>query len=323
MPLDKDLAARMTKPDFWPLYLFDDEATEAYDEEWGEEDEEELFRTEFSLGQGLGLELEFEPGLTHVNLGVVSPGVAEAETVGWDDMAHFHPHVMPWSELDLLCRAAALHDPALRHPGPMLALLLRFAFLAEDADPDAITPLVDAAFAVVRPAEAGVAGGLRDETRDLFEPRDLRGTGIEWTTRPDGCRAVTQHGRDRLPLYSLREPESDGFPFAAWSALLARASEVVGAVQGDPALRNPEVRAALDSCAEPDGHRHLGPLATALAGAGFDHPVLLRAVSEPVAPAEAAWAVETLAGLPQGELIPAWSGASRLIGGSSRSAPQP
>ncbi|WP_392675937.1 hypothetical protein [Streptomyces sp. LN785] len=40
---------------------------------------------------------------------------------------------------------------------------------------------------------------------------------------------------------------------------------------------------------------------------------MLQAVSEPGARAEAAWAVETLAGLPQGELIAAWFGPSPLV----------
>lgn len=323
MPFDDNLATRMAEPDFWPLYLFDDQALEAYEEaREDEEAEEEVFRAEFLLDRGLGLRLEFEPGVGYVDLAVVSPESAEAETVGWDDMAHFHPHVMPWPELDLLCRAAALHDPALRHPGPMLALLLRFAFLSEDEDLDGITPLADAAFTAVRPTEASggaVSGavGVREETRDWFDLRDLRGTGIEWTVRPDGCRAVTQHDRDGMPLYSLREPASDDFPFAAWSRLLVRAAELLDAVRADPAVHTAEVQAALDRCTGPDGHRHLGPLSEALSRAGFSQTALLRAVSEPVAVVEAAWAVETLAGLGQGKLTAAWFGGSPLAGSRS------
>jgi hypothetical protein len=317
MPRDDDLTARVTEPDFWPLYLFDDHAMEAYEEAGEEEAEDEVIRAEFLLDRGLGLELEFEPGVGYVNLAARSPESTKAETVGWDDTAHFHPHVMPWSELDLLCRAAALYDPALRHPGPMLALLLRFAFLTEDEDLDAITPLVDAAFATVRPsATTGVAAlktpDVRMETRDWFDLRDLRGTGIKWVTRSDACRAVTQHDRDGMPLYSLREPESDEFPFAAWSGLLVRARELLDSVRTDSALHTPEVQASIDRCAGPNGHQHLSSLASALSRAGFDRTALLRALSQPVASAEAAWAVETLAGLGQGEVIATWSGVSPL-----------
>ncbi|MFC7219472.1 hypothetical protein ACFQLX_15015 [Streptomyces polyrhachis] len=153
---------------------------------------------------------------------------------------------------------------------------------------------------------------MRTETRDWFDLRDLRGTGIEWATRADGCRTVTQHDDDGMPLYSLREPESDEFPFTAWSGLLARATDLLGSVRTDPALHTLEVRACLDRCAEPDGHQHIDSLASALSQAGFDRTALLRALSQPVALAEAAWAVETLAGLDQGELIAAWSGVSSL-----------
>ncbi|NGO75241.1 hypothetical protein G6045_06040 [Streptomyces sp. YC504] len=316
MPFDDDLAARMAEPDFWPLYLFDDEAMEAYEEaREDEEAEEEVLQADFLLDRGLGLQIRFEPGVGYVDLAVLSPETAEAETVGWDDMAHFHPHVMPWQELDLLCRAAALHTPALQHPGPMLALLLRFAFLYEEEDLDAITPLVDAAFAAVRPSSRVVS--VREETRDWFDLRDLRGTGIEWTVRPEGCRAVAQHDRGRMPLYSLREPASDEFPFAAWSRLLGRATELLDAVRADSAVHTPHVQTALERCTEPDGHQHLGPLADALSWANFCHSALLRAVSEPVALVEAAWAVETLAGLERGKLTAAWFGASPLA--SSRS----
>ncbi len=359
--MDDRSAALMAEPHFWPLYFFDDEALEEYDERSrghdGEGDTEDdakddakgdakdgakggakggaegdVFTAEFPLDDGLGLRLVFEPGACHVDLSVVSPESAEAETVGWDDTAHSHPHVMPWAELDLLGRAAAVHDPALRHPGPMTALLLRFAFLSEEGDEGrdedtvaSIAAVADAAFAAVRPtgadgrtADGGTADGVREETRDWLDLRDLRGAGVEWTVRPDGCRAVTQHGPDGVPLHSLRHPVSDGFPFAAWSLLLARATELLDAVRADPALRSDEVRAALGRCTGPGGHRHLGPLADALSRAGFARPGMLRALSAgPVVKAEAAWVVETLAGLERGRLTAAWCGRGRPAGGRS------
>ncbi|MEU6341728.1 hypothetical protein ABZ883_12370 [Streptomyces sp. NPDC046977] len=322
MSRDNDLTARSAEPGFWPLYLFDSQATEAYAEarEDEEPEEDEILRAEFPLDRGLGLRLEFEPGIEYVDLAVLAPDSAEARTVGWDDTAHFHPHVMPWSELDLLCRAVALRDPASRYPGPMLALLLRFAFLSGGEDLDTITPLVDAAFSAAQPAEdsdAASRAGVREETRDWFDLRDLRGTRIEWADGPDGCRTVTQHDRDGAMLYSLREPASDEFPFAAWSGLLARATELLDAVRTDPAVRTPAVLDALGRCTGPEGHRHVGALATALSRAGFGHPVLLRALAEPVAVAEAAWAVETLAGTERGTVVAAWCGTSPLAGSRS------
>ncbi|MFC7219471.1 hypothetical protein ACFQLX_15010 [Streptomyces polyrhachis] len=177
MSRDDDLTARVAEPDFWPLYFFDDHAIAAYAEGREEQEaEEDALRAEFWLDRGLGLELGFEPGAEYVHLAVRSPESDRAETGGWDDTAHFHPHVMPWSELDLLCRAAALQDPALRHPGPMLALLLRFAFLTEDDDLDSITPLVDAAFTTVRPLAANETAP-RSRGRADGDPRLVRPAG--------------------------------------------------------------------------------------------------------------------------------------------------
>ncbi|WP_448317272.1 hypothetical protein [Streptomyces sp. CO7] len=339
MPLDRDLAARMAQPDFWPLYSFDATAVRAYDdarEEAGEEGEEE-FRTRFLSAQDLGLELTFEPGLSYVDLAVVSPEAAQPETLGWDDTAHFHPHVMSWSELDLLCRATALHDPTLRHPGPMAALLLRFAFLTEQDDLDAIAPFTDAAFAGTCPsgtssagvlpdapagtgiAPAGTAHGavrvsVREETRAWFDQRDLRGTGVTWSTRTDGHRAVHQEDESGAHLYSSRAPDAteEEFPFTAWSRLLRCATRTLEAAGACPALRRPETRRALDRCAEPDGHTQMGSLTTTLRAAGLGEGPLLRALTRPSSRAEAAWAVETLAGLPQGRVTAAWFGRSPL-----------
>ncbi|MFF3564715.1 hypothetical protein ACFYXS_32225 [Streptomyces sp. NPDC002574] len=310
MPLDDALAARMADPDFWPRYLFDDDAPDVHDAE-----DEEAYITRFPTGGGFALVLDLTPA-EYVELAVEAPGLPEPANVGWDDQAHFHPHVMPWRELDLLCRAVALHDTELRHPGPMLALLCRFAFLAENDDLDTITPLVDAAFESMRPGVGG-SGRVREETRDWFDLRDLRGTGLAWTTRADGHEAVGQDSTDGLPLYSLRTPSSKQFPFAAWSALLTYARARTAATAADPVLAQPAVREALDRCLAADGHEHLPALADALAAAGYGNRVLLRAVGDPVDRAEACWVVETLAGMPQGELVARWFGPSPLSGSQS------
>ncbi|MFR9798165.1 hypothetical protein ACL02U_20015 [Streptomyces sp. MS06] len=312
MPLDEALAARMAEPDFWPVFLFDDNAPDVYDED---AEDQESHVTRFQLGGGFALVLDLTLALEYVDLALAAPGLPEPVTVGWDDQAHFHPHVMPWPELDLLCRAVALHDPKLRHPGPMLALLCRFAFLAEGDDLDAVTPLVDTAFGLMRPGDG--KGGVRAETRDWFDLRDLRGTGVVWSSRADGHRAVDQHRDDGLPLYSLRVPDSEDFPFVEWSALLAQARERIGVTVRDRALRDPAVRQALDRCSAPDGYEHLAALADALSDVGYAHPVLMRAVTHPSHRAEACWAVETLSGLPQGELVARWFGPSPLAGSES------
>ncbi|GLW99494.1 hypothetical protein Misp02_35810 [Microtetraspora sp. NBRC 16547] len=218
---------------------------------------------------------------------------------------------MRWSELDLLARALALQDPQLRHPGPVLALLARFVVLGEPDDPDAITPLMDAAFRVMRP---NPLDGLRPETRDWFELRDLRGSGLCWRVGDNGHLAVEQLDRDSAPreLYSLRTPDSEDFPFTAWAALLDRARRVLATATTDASLHDPAIRAALNRCTTGEGHTHLASLVEALRTADAAHPVLLRALAEPVSRAESCWAVEVLAGLPQGSLVKRWFGPSPL-----------
>lgn len=357
----------MGRADFWPRYLFEDDPDldEREDEEEEEEDDEReddegthgggapedgeaaapQYRAEFGLPGDHGLVLELDLDDEYHSLGLLVPGGEEPVELGWDDQAHFHPHALRWSELELLARAFALHDPELRHPGPVLGLLARFVVLGDEDDVDRMAPMVDAAFTLLRPD--GGTGARRPETRDWYELRNLSGTGLRWTgarpgpaasTGPAGAAAPTpgagatgsggrgaapaaavaaveQRAADplhvRRPLYSLRGPGS-AFPFAGLAALLARAEAELTEAAADPALAGAGVRSALDRCTAPDGAAHLGPLAEALEAAGFARPALLRAVAEPTGRAEACWAVEVLAGLPQGELVKRWFGSSGL-----------
>ncbi|MGV9386139.1 hypothetical protein ACWDRB_60765 [Nonomuraea sp. NPDC003707] len=312
MPLDDALTARMADSGFWAAYLFEDDAAEP---EFDEEDAES-FSAEFQVAEGLGLVLELDVATGYFDLALTAPELPEPVTVGWDDQAHFHPHTMRWSELDLLARAVALRDPQLRHPGPMLALLARFVVLDEQDDPDAITPLMDAALRMVRP---GPLSGLRPETRDWFELRDLRGCGLRWTATDHGCLAVEQPDLDSTThdLYSLRAPGSADFPFAAWAALLDQAEQALVRATGAASLQTPAMRDALSRCDTDEGHAHLEPLAAALQTADWVHPVLVRALTEPVSREESCWAVETLAGLPRGSLVRRWYGPSPMAGAQS------
>ncbi|WP_344959073.1 hypothetical protein [Actinomadura miaoliensis] len=315
MPLNDALRTRMDEPDFWPLYFFEDEPDEPDDEDEDDDEEpEDEHRAEFGLGDGLSLDLDLDLATGYFSLGLTAPGLAEPVELGWDDQAHFHPHVLRWAELDLLGRAMALRDPELRHPGPLLALLLRFAFLDERDDPDTIAPLVDAAFRLVRPQDGDDGGGVRSETRDWYELRNLSDAGLRWTTTPGGHPAVAQDDRvdaDAL-LYSLRSPDNEEFPFAEWAALTERAEQIVTDAASAALLSVPDVRDALERCTAPRGHRHVAALAEALRAAGCVHPVLLRAFEEPVSRAESCWAVEVLAGMPQGTLVKRWFGRSPL-----------
>lgn len=302
MPLPDALRTRMAEPGFWPLFFFEN----------GPEGPEDEHRVRFGLSDGSALVLDLRLADGYAGLRLAAPGLPEPAELGWDDLAHFHPHVLRWAESDLLGRAVALRDPELRHPGPLLALLLRFAFLDGRDDPDTITPLVDAAFRLVRPLDDG--GGVRPETRDWYELRNLSGSGLRWTTTPGGHPAVAQddHVNADIPLSSLRSPGGRGFPFAEWAAFTERAEQIVADAVDAAPLDVPDVRDALERCTGPRGHRHVGALAEALRAAGGAHPVLVRALGEPVSRAESCWAVEVLAGIPQGTLVKRWFGRSPL-----------
>ncbi|GLW05215.1 hypothetical protein Misp01_03450 [Microtetraspora sp. NBRC 13810] len=303
----------MADPDFWAAYLFEDGAPEP---DLDDDEDGETFTAEFQVGEGLALVLDLDVVTGYFDLALTAPGLAQPITVGWDDQTHFHPHTMRWSELDLIARALALHDPQLRHPGPALALLARFVVLDEQDDPDVITPLMDAAFQAVRPRPEN---GLRPETRDWFERHDLRGSGLRWTTGDDGHLVVEQVAPDSTPrdLNSLRTPGSADFPFTAWTALLGQAARILAGAMTAPSLRAPTIRAALNRCTTAEGAAHLEPLAAALHTADAVHPVLVRALTEPVSRAESCWAVETLAGLPRGSVAKRWFGPSPLAGAQS------
>ncbi|MFI6151076.1 hypothetical protein ACIBCA_00060 [Kitasatospora sp. NPDC051170] len=310
MPLDHAFNARLTDPDFWPRYLFEHDDT--YEEDhWDEDDRQDEFTARFALGDGHALVLDVDLTYGTYTLDLDAPGLDEPAALGWLDQAHPIPHALRWGELDRLARAFALVDPELRHPGPVLALLATFTVLDENDDPDVMSPLVDAAFRHVRP---GAATGLRPETRQWWEWRNLAGSGLTWAaTGPDGHLVATQaqERSSRPPLYTLRR-EDGSFPFAAYADLLTRADRILADAATDPALADPAVATALTRCTAPDGATHLPALAAALRTAGYGQAVLLRAVSDPHDQAEACWAVETLAALPPGSLLTRWYGPSPL-----------
>jgi hypothetical protein len=117
-----------------------------------EEDEEDTtLNVAFDVGGGHLVLLDVDTGLGRYELGVTGPGSAEWAGLGWDDLAHWHPYALRWSELDLIRRAVAVRDPLLSHPGVPMALLCRFAAVFEDDDVDAAVAGVDAAYGALRP----------------------------------------------------------------------------------------------------------------------------------------------------------------------------
>lgn len=221
MPLPATLKTRLDDPSFWRAYFFDDGAdTDDDDDDMADES----IIVEFAVGGGHALVLDIDSGLDMIDLGLRGPGDDEVLEIGWDDQAHWHPDTLRWAELDLIARAAAVLDPTLAHPGPVLALTARFVVLDASDDVEAITPLMDAAFGTPPP---GAPWWPRTST--WLRKADGRRHGIAWQRDANGDWAVDQAesaGGDR-DLYSVRRPGSK-FPFEAWRELLAAAEATVG-----------------------------------------------------------------------------------------------
>ncbi|MGW5670238.1 hypothetical protein [Micromonospora sp. NPDC003776] len=210
-----------------------------------------------------------------------------------DDCAQFLPWTVRWVELEYIARLAALRDPQLRHPGPLLALLSRFTPLTTDTE-----------FRVARPMLA-VALNLLTDGPPLPEPRfgpslperlayqldhwDCRygGSGYRWVSSADGW--ALSDAEDDMAL-TLRSQDSSEFPFPQWAAFM---NDVVAAYDAtvDSAWRSLPALGA-------DNREGPNPaeLADQLAAAGCTHPVVLRALRDPVDPLETLWVLELLHG---------------------------
>lgn len=214
-------------PLFWARYTF------AYDGEPGfdrlgelagrfeyqdlDDDDEDIEGVEvaFDVGGGYQLVLDVALELPHHELGLLGPGRSEPAELGWDDLAHWTPHVFRWDELAVICAAV----DGERHPGAALALLCRFAAIFDDDDVDTAVATVDAAYLSLRPA--GWAG-YWPTGADWLARADLRGQNVVWYSNDAGHRWARQIGDHTADLYSTRH-SPDGFPHEELRGLLAAA----------------------------------------------------------------------------------------------------
>jgi hypothetical protein len=195
----------------------------------------------FEVGAGHRVVLTIDTPVDAYSVGIVTPDSAEPAELGWDDLAHWHPYALRWSELDLICRAIAARDPQLRHPGAPLALLCRFAAVFDDDDVDQAVATVDAAYAALRPPQWE---GYWPRGADWLERADFRGQNVSWQRDEAGNLWAHQDESHEADFYSTRvEPDTGtggGFPHARLRAVLRAALATVNDVRpgGDVRTRS-------------------------------------------------------------------------------------
>lgn len=246
MSLPKPLRRLVTKPRFWTDLLWVTEPDED-DEDEGAYPALQDFTWCIRFREH-ALRLSLDEDLVEATLDVQA-GDGDPAQLGWDDQAHWHPHVLRWEELDLICRAAAVLDPKLVHPGPLLLLLHRFAPICEGDD-------VDHVFGLLGQAWADVGFGEED-TLELVELRDARGAGFRWREDAASGRWFIEQAEasdSAMELYTLRREDNPEFPFAALDGLLAEARAIVEAA---PSRGAKPARAKVKKAPQPRRKHHL------------------------------------------------------------------
>ena len=191
------LVALSRSEQFWKDYFWEKDPTDAHYPDLAD------CTVRLEVAPGWSLTLALDEDLDAMELSV--EGLGETAELGWDDHAHWHPHVLRWEELDLIGRAVALRDPAASHPGLALLLLYRFAPICDDADAELAFPLLEAAW-----AELGVDVGPAHER--MLQRTDARTAGFKWQL-VDRRWVLTQEKPNlERDLYTLRHADNDEFP---------------------------------------------------------------------------------------------------------------
>jgi len=235
MSLPPALRAVARTPEFWAAYFFCDGADEL-------DFDFDTCAMDLPVADKLGLRVWIDGSVEDVQLELLDPSGSEPVQLGWWDYAHWHPHALRWTEVDLVGRWVALTQPELRHPGLPVLLLSRFAPIIDAADAEVAEPLLAAALRSIPALPAllpATAVGLPDHpiSEAYLDANDLRDTGVAWRTGA-GTGPYPATLGDDAGLYSLRHPENDKFPFTMLAALVGQAGARCAAV-ADPAWLHP------------------------------------------------------------------------------------
>ena len=212
MPVSNELLTAVQTQRFWPDYTFDTEPQSAGID----------YSFSLPVAKRYAIRLSFDDEFLGIDLGFAHPG--GTSELGWDDQAHFHPHVLRWDELELISRASAKLDPRLQHPGITILLLSRFSPICGSDDIEHIRPIVRAAWRTL--------GILNDDQIESELSRyDCRLGGFVWKLSEPLGWTIHQSEEDFLrsgiDLYTTRCAENPSFAFEQWNQLIAAARETV------------------------------------------------------------------------------------------------
>ncbi|MVU78830.1 hypothetical protein GPX89_16450 [Nocardia sp. ET3-3] len=290
----------LAQPELWAASFLDEAAEEMPGNDDDREEEYDELEAEYDLGEGY--EFRVGAGSYGAALSLVHPDAERPVELGWDDLACWHPHALRWSEVDLICRAAALADPDAPYPGPHLIMLGRFAPICTDDDARIAIPLLREAFDAVPGLDAY-------QRRAYSSHADIRPWGADWFRDdetgwwyPDYVEPADNPYRGDPnyldgELYSMRYPDNDEFPFAALDAALDLARSYCASMLEEPWSTRPEVEAAAETFAADPTAAHRAALHTALHTAGCDADSVLEALDPDAGELRALIMTELLLGL--------------------------
>jgi hypothetical protein len=313
--LPTQLRQMLCDPGFWAEYFF---ASDPYLYEGS--GRPPTRSVPFPVGDGHELRLDVQD--TGFALRLRPAGDPFDVVLGWDDEDHPFPYVVRWEELDLLCRAAALLDPELRHPGPMLALLGRFLLIANHDDIAVIQAMLHAAL---------TGAGVEESTKPwvdawpILARSDFQREAVLWQRDADGNHLVCQDRsfggrhlhtlrwgvgsktREQFPWADCKLSwwPNEGFPWVEWRELLGQAERTVATAIDSRWLTDRGAAKLLDRAVAGRDLSAAPELADALATAGCDNKTVLSALADPIDTLETLWVLELLTTAPRGSLVAA------------------
>jgi hypothetical protein len=256
-----------------------------------ERDAHRYCRYDFAVGDDCSLSLEFDPRISQVCLFLCDS--SDRTQIAWDDQAHWHPHVLRWQELELVCLCAALREPSLIHPGLPLLLLHRFAPITECEH-------AERALRLIRDAWRSLGVFSESKVKEFASHWDFRGNGFEW--RQDQETGWTLHQDDQLrynmDLYSLRWAQNPDFPHSRFRDMVNAAQRsCAGLVRSEWIQAKAGTVFRLASALETSGSSgDLPVLADALEEVGCDNAAVLSHCRRASPTWESSWVVDMLLG---------------------------